>query len=236
MGGGASFFFLKKSGLITGTSFLSDLNEELINSYIQLQTNLLGVQKGLKLLSNDSQTYYCVRAEQSDDLTKNAVNFIYLNQTSYNGIYRVNRKGLYNVPYGRRIGNNIINHDNLVEVHKSLNDNVMISSGDFQKILSEIRKNDLVFLDPPYTVAHENNGFIEYNQSLFTWEHQERLAEFLTQIDSRGGYYILTNAKHDSIHELFSPIAQEKTVERASVIGGKGATRQTVKEYIYTNF
>merc|ERR1711974_234277 len=167
--------------------------------------------------------------------TNKAARFIYLNKTSYNGIYRVNKKGKYNVPYGYRKGSNLYEFDNMLRLSNLLNDNVNSFSGDFDLVRENLQPRDLVFIDPPYTVAHENNGFIEYNQSIFTWEDQERIANLLEHINTIGAYFIMTNAAHESIHELFQQFGTRKIVQRHSVIGGNGATRNRVNEYIYSN-
>ena len=123
----------------------------------------------------------------------------------------------------------------MIRISKLLNDNVNTFSGDFDLIRENILPNDLVFIDPPYTVAHENNGFIEYNQSIFTWEDQERIANLLEYINTIGAYFIMTNAAHDSIHDLFQEFGIRQILQRNSLIGGAGATREKVNEYIYTN-
>lgn len=106
---------------------------------------------------------------------------------------------------------------------------------DFYDIVDEIGPEDLIFLDPPYTVAHENNGFVKYNQKIFMWKDQERLRELINIIQNRGAYFILTNAYHQSIKELYYGIGQHIELERPSVIGGKNARRTNFKELLITN-
>jgi DNA adenine methylase len=93
----------------------------------------------------------------------------------------------------------------------------------------------LVFFDPPYTVAHENNGFVKYNQKIFSWEDQIRLKEMIEVLDARGVNYILTNAKHRSLEELYQGIGSIHNLSRSSLVGGKGASRAKYNEIIITN-
>ena len=114
--------------------------------------------------------------------------------------------------------------------------NARISTGDFEINKYRIKENDLVFLDPPYTVSHNNNGFIAYNQKLFSLDDQYRLKKFIEYIKSQGAYYILTNAAHETIREIF--LTQGDRIielQRNSLIGGKNATRAAITEYIFTN-
>jgi len=235
IGGASIFIYLKSNGIINNESFISDFNEELINAYEILKNNPTELIKNLKKLKNKKEDYYLVRASNPyKDITK-AARFIYLNKTSFNGIYRVNRNGKYNVPYGYRSVYNLYEFDNMLQLNELLNDNVNVFSGDFDLVRENILPNDLIFIDPPYTVAHENNGFVAYNQSIFTWEDQERIADLLDHINTIGAYFIMTNAAHVSIHDLFQQFGTRKIVQRHSVIGGNGATRNRVNEYIYTN-
>ena len=192
--------------------------------------------KLVKGLNNTESEYYKIRSQYPQNDLELAARFIYLNKTSYNGIYRVNRKGEYNVPYGHRSSKDLFDVDNLNSVSLILKDNVEFNSFDFESIKDEIRQGDLIFLDPPYTVAHENNGFVEYNQSIFTWQDQHRLSELLRFISEKKAYFIMTNAKHDSIEELFSPFGKYSVYNRHSTIGGKGAKRQNINEFIFKNF
>ncbi len=229
LGGGAIYFHLQP----TKTSFLNDFNPDLIHTYECVKDDVEKVLEQLKKLKNTKDDYYEVRAKKFKNDYKKAAKFIYLNQTSFNGIYRVNLKGEYNVPYGYRT-KNFIEEENLKLISKALKPCVF-SSNDFARGLNNIKKNDLVFLDPPYTVAHNNNGFIKYNQKLFSLEDQYRLRDLLIEINEIGAYYILTNAAHKKINEIFGPLSKKHELSRASLIGGKNAIRGKYTEYIFTN-
>ena len=235
LGGGAVFFYLKsKKEYNIGNFSISDSNEELINTYKQLRDNSELVIDSLKKFNNSSDEYYIVRDTIPDLLHDKAARFIYLNRTSFNGIYRVNSNGNYNVPYGKRSNVDIVTSDLLTSIGNILQ-NVDITSGDFELILKTVKKDDFIFIDPPYTVAHENNGFIMYNQKLFSWDDQIRLKNFIVALSEIGANYILTNAYHSSIVELYSGIGKMTQVSRYSQIGGKNSLRGNYHELIITN-
>ena len=101
--------------------------------------------------------------------------------------------------------------------------------------MESIDEGDFVFLDPPYTVSHIKNGFVKYNEKLFSWNDQIRLARYVRYIKSQGAYYLLTNAKHQAVADLFSKLDEPISADRFSVVGGKKARRGLIQEYIFTN-
>jgi DNA adenine methylase len=110
-----------------------------------------------------------------------------------------------------------------------------LNVSDFAQVIDKVRINDLVFLDPPYTVSHNKNGFIKYNQKIFSLDDQYRLFECVQEIKLRKAFYILTNAAHDVIRNIFNTNDNFYEVQRSSLIGGKKATRGRVSEFIFTN-
>lgn len=228
IGGGSIFFHMQPQ-----TSFISDLNHELIDTYNAIKDDVESVIKHLKAFKNTKEDYYKIRSQKFRSSAKKAARFIYLNQTSFNGIYRVNLKGEYNVPYGDRKNYNI-DYENLRHVHIALQ-NTQIACADYYQALKNVKKNDLVFLDPPYTVTHNDNGFIKYNKKLFCLEQQYQLAEMIQEIKQLGAYYILTNAAHPKVMEIFDNGDRIVELERASLIGGKNAKRGKYAEIIITN-
>ena len=229
LGGAAIFFHLQHS-----PAFLSDLNLDLIETYIEIRDNVEEVISHLKQFKNTKEFYYKVRSSKYRSKSKQAAKFIYLNQTSFNGIYRVNLKGEYNVPYGYRT-KDFFEPENLRQVSIALKD-ASINHCGFTQTINNIQENDLVFLDPPYTVAHNDNGFIKYNAKLFDLEKQHELSRYIDEVKERGAYYILTNAAHTVVDEIFTKESDSKIgLSRASLIGGKKAKRGTYKEFIFTN-
>ncbi|MEO6436639.1 MAG: Dam family site-specific DNA-(adenine-N6)-methyltransferase [Tepidisphaeraceae bacterium] len=228
--GGGSFFFSLPSGT---SAFLSDKNEALIGTYGAVRDDCERIIEILTSLTNDATTYYEVRSSKSECRFEQAAHFIFLNQTSFNGIYRVNLVGKYNVPYGYRT-KDFVQAEILREASRRLA-TARLRSADFMAILDNVRDGDLVFIDPPYTVSHNKNGFIKYNQSLFSLEDQTRLATFVQEVRSRRAHYILTNAAHDAIEAIFRTSDLRIEVKRASLIGGKNAHRGATSEYLFTN-
>lgn len=231
LGGGAVFFSREHKK----KSYLSDANPQLINAYIQVRDNPEGVIALFQEMPNTKEDYYRIRDDiTADNTVENAARFIYLNQTSFNGLYRVNREGRYNVPYGFR--ETWVYHMDRIRSASIKLQNTRIEVGDFEVNKYRIKRNDLVFLDPPYTVSHNNNGFIQYNQNLFSLDDQHRLKRFIEYVKRKGAYYILTNAAHETIREIFLTEGDRIVeLQRNSLIGGRHAARAAISEYIFTN-
>ena len=228
--GGASAFLAFGHG---HQSHLSDLNAELIETYRAIKKNPKRVLQYLQKYKNEEKCYYDARASRPRDIYSRSARFIYLNQTSYNGIYRVNSRGEYNVPYGFRT-KNFVEKEKVYRFSERLQ-SAELNVSDFAMIIDKVSMNDLVFLDPPYTVSHNKNGFIKYNQKLFSLDDQYRLYECVQEIKLRKAFYILTNAAHDVIRNIFTTNDNFHEVERSSLIGGKKAVRGRVSEFIFTN-
>ena len=228
--GGASMFLSIGLGHM---SFLSDLNKELIETYIAIRDIPYDIISILSTYKNEKDFYYKIRSKRCKTEAEKAARFIYLNQTSYNGIYRVNLKGEYNVPYGFR-EKKVLDEKSILDVSDSLQ-NMYLEVSDFDIVRKNIDRGDLVFLDPPYTVSHNTNGFIKYNQKIFSLEDQYRLRTLIDYIEEIGAYYILTNAAHQTIKEIFSYGNRLIELNRANLIGGTNAQRGQTSEYIFTN-
>lgn len=234
VGGASIYLFLKNKGVINKKAFLSDTNDELINAHITIRDYPEELFLLLSRFKNEKDCYYEVRAAQPATILERAARFIFLNRTSFNGIYRENLKGEYNVPFGHRTISSLFDLEHIKQISRLLH-NANFTSCDFEDTLPQVKKNDLVFLDPPYTVAHENNGFIKYNKKIFAWEDQERLKSYIEKIKLKGAYFILTNAAHESIGELYNSSGKVNKLSRASLIGGKGAKRDNYNEFIFFN-
>lgn len=228
--GGASIFFSIEH---PHQSYLSDVNLELVNTFCAVRDNPRKIITHLNSFHLGEDIYYQIRSENPRGKYKQAARFLYLNANSFNGIYRVNRQGQYNVPYGKK--EKTVNCDRLIEISRKLQ-NVNIQCHDFYDIIDMIDEGDLVFLDPPYTVSNNNNEFfIQYNQRLFSLEDQRRLAALIEHIVARNAWFILTNAYNQTIYEIFHDTGRVIERERKSLIGGRDAFRGNVQEYIFTN-
>lgn len=227
-GGGAVFF-----DLIPPKATLSDLNAELIDCYVQVRDNPEEVITHLKGLRNSEADYYRVRSSYPINMTERAARLIYLSVLSFNGIYRQNRFGVFNVPYGKRLNVNPCNEEKIRAISKALA-KVNFVSGDFEAVLGKAKAGDLIYLDPPYTVSHQDNGFILYNDKIFLWKDQERLAKVAGKLKDKGCHLIISNAEHESIHALY-PGFESKTITRSSIIAASSDNRRAVTECIFYN-
>lgn len=228
MGGASIFFSLERKN----KCFLSDVNDELVNAFIEVRDHVNDVISYMKDYNTDSDSYYRIRDLEPTEPAEKAARFLYLNATSFNGLYRVNKLGKYNVPYGQRCVS--LNYDRLTEASQKL-DNAELSCQDFDAVRDVLHQGDLIFLDPPYAVTKGENGFLGYNAKFFSLEDQYRLGKLIDYINDVGSYYILTNAAHSIIEEIFASRGRMISLERNSLIGGKKAFRGKIQEYIFTN-
>ena len=230
VGGGAVFFGLS----LTGKAYLSDLNAALVDTYEQVREDPDEVWRFLRSYRNSETQYYAAREGRPRLPASRAARFIYLNHTSFNGIYRVNLDGKYNVPYGYRDVYNAPAHEDLLRASPRLQ-SAALTAGDFATATANVGPGDLVFLDPPYTVAHNHNGFVKYNDKLFLFSDQLRLSSMIDEIRAAGAYYILTNAAHQSVAELFEKGDRRMETSRKNAVGGFAAERGRATEYLFTN-
>ncbi|MCY4379407.1 MAG: Dam family site-specific DNA-(adenine-N6)-methyltransferase [Candidatus Dadabacteria bacterium] len=228
LGSGAVFFYLQpNSGLI------SDKNAELINLYEIVRDYPHKIRKKIEKhqLLHSKEHYYKVRSMEPKCMIERAVRFLYLNRTCWNGLYRVNRKGHFNVPVGTK-QKVVFDYDDFVTMSKRLK-NIGLRCSDFEDVIDEAKENDFIFVDPPYTVKHNFNGFIQYNEKIFSWQDQERLHGALERAANRGCFIIVTNADCESVRDLYKN-ANYRQVSRKSVIAGVGHKRGIVTEAIFT--
>ncbi|WP_227106151.1 DNA adenine methylase [Chromobacterium rhizoryzae] len=230
LGAGSVYFHLQPQEAILG-----DLNEELICAYRGIQFDWGALERSLKYRQrahkDDPDYFYRTRERMPRNTVQRASRFIYLNRTCFNGIYRVNRQGKFNVPRGSK-SKVVLETDSFKEI-SSLLQNAELRVSDFEALIDEAVEGDFVFADPPYTVRHNYNGFIKYNEILFSWEDQQRLAATLTRAAQRGVKLICTNANHESVRELYCGMEfQLIQVARNSSISAKSASRKNFEELI----
>ena len=227
-GGGALFF-----SILPKKAVIADLNEDLMNLYIQIRDNTDNLIEKLKKTKNNKEFYLEMRSSSPEDEIDRAVKFLYLNKTCWNGLYRVNSLGEFNVPFAN-YKNPLICDDELLNKLSIVLKNIDIKVGDFQDILANVQKDDFVYLDPPYTVTH-NKNFISYNSKIFSWDDQIRLANLVKVLTEKGAKVLVSNAKAEEIKKLYKGF-KFKVVKRKSVISGNTSGRKDVEEYLFYNY
>lgn len=226
VGGGALFF-----RLLPNCATISDTNSDLIDCYIQVRDKPLEVIDALRKMRNSESDYYKIRKSVPKSNTAKAARIIYLTTLSFNGIYRQNLNGKFNVPYGYKTHITLYNPDAILAASKALTNTELICA-DFASAVGKAEKGDLVYLDPPYTVAHNNNGFVKYNANIFSWDDQKRLATLAMSLKKRGCYVLVSNAYHSSILDLYAEFNMFE-INRASVIAAASVHRASIKECVF---
>lgn len=227
LGGGSVFFYLEPE-----ISVLSDINEELITTYRAIQTNWREVRRQLRIHANrhNEQYYYLVRNSDPRADSTIAARMIYLNRTCFNGIYRVNRQGRFNVPIGSHI--NVILPTDQFERRSEILQGATLFCRDFEETIDEAEEGDLLFCDPPYAVLEEQR-FVGYTRNLFDWNCQERLAHSLYRAQTRGVKIVLTNVNHPAVRALYNDDRFEIVeVNRFCSISGRAGGRQQYSEMV----
>ncbi|MCE8163986.1 MAG: Dam family site-specific DNA-(adenine-N6)-methyltransferase [Candidatus Moeniiplasma glomeromycotorum] len=202
VGGGAVFLNIQPSQLI-----INDINHELITTYQIIKES---PHELIKLLNeyerkHNPEFYEALKKQEPKNLPKleTAARFIYLNKTGYNGLYRVNGQGKFNVPFGQKEKVKLFDKQNILAISEYLNMNdCQILNQDYQQILPLIKENDFLFVDPPYD-SENGNGFNSYTANKFTQENQKELARFLKQCEKKGAKWLLTNHATSFIKELY---------------------------------
>lgn len=225
-GGGALFF-----SLLPTRSFLADKNAELISAYREVQKNPHGVIRALSKLENSERAYYKVRASTPGSNSGKAARLLYLTTLSFNGIHRVNLDGIFNVPYGYKTHLQPCDAERILAASSALS-RATLNCQDFEITVGQAQKGDLVYLDPPYTTAHSNNGFLKYNAPIFTWIDQQRLADVAHELAKRGCSVILSNADYAPLHKLYHDF-QLLRVERHSVMAASKKYRRKITECVF---
>lgn len=231
LGGGSVYFHLAPQKAI-----LTDINNDLIITYQAIKENPEQLLKALKSYTkkHSKEYYYEVRDKNPRTRIEIAARFIYLNRTCFNGIYRVNANGKFNVPFGERY-NILFENDDFFKISETLKNTEIIHS-DFEKTINLAQKNDFVFIDPPYTVTHNNNGFVQYNEKLFSWDDQIRLANKLIEAKNRGVLVMATNANHEKVRELYEKDFNLVEVSRYTSISGLAKNRKSYSELVIKSY
>lgn len=255
MVGGGALFFNILSKYDFEELYISDINAELINAYQAVKNdvdNLIAKLNEMQMLflpmdeNGRKYFYYTVRERfnsstlTEETATEKAAQFIFLNKTCFNGLYRVNRKGQFNVPMGAYKNPTICDDENLRNIHEALQ-NVTIVCGDYSLSKSFIDKDTFVYLDPPYRPISETSGFTAYNTDVFDDNEQIRLSKFIDEINLSGAKIVLSNSDPKNVNEednFFDDLYKNykiNRVEASRAINSKGDKRGKINELLICN-
>lgn len=239
IGGGALLF-----KLLPHDAVINDFNEELINSYLQIRDN---PNELIDLLAEhrdkNSKDYYLNirsadrdgRIESMTDVER-AARILYMLRVDFNGLYRVNSKNQFNVPYGRYKNPKILDKDLIYEVSGYLNaNNIQILQGDFANAVADAIDGDLVYFDPPYIPLSETSSFTSYTHEGFSYEDQVRLRNTVRDLTRRGVNVILSNSSSPLVEDLYQEFNLHY-VDASRTNGAKPTSRGKIKEIIVTNY
>lgn len=231
IGGGALFFAENPQNAI-----IADSNTELINLYNVIASDVNKLIEELKHYKYDKDMYYSVRAKQPKDLSKieRAARMIYLNKTGFNGLYRVNKKGEFNVPFGRYKNPKILDEDNLIKASNQLKKATIIND-DYANVLDRYaEEGDFIFLDPPYMPVSQYSDFKRYTKNQFGEEDQKKLAHIVDKLVNKGCFVLLTNSDNPLILDLYKNYDISVLNTRRSI--NSKASKRTGKDILVKAF
>lgn len=231
IGGGALFFATAPKQAV-----IADINEDLTNAYETVRDYPEQLIEALSTFTNDKDFYYEVRAKDQNQLSPidRAARLIYLNRTGFNGLYRVNKSGQFNVPFGSYKNPNITQIDRIISASKVLQNTQVYNAG-FEKVLVEAKKGDFIYLDPPYYPKDVYSDFQRYNKEQFYKDDHQRLADLYDALSQRGCYVMLSNSDTPYTRELYKKWHID-TVYAKRNINSDASKRGEVTEIIVTNY
>lgn len=234
VGGGAVFF-----DLLPKNAELSDLNNELVTTYNVIKNNVDELIQSLQKHIYDKEYYLEVRAKKVEDLSdvEVASRFIFLNRTGFNGLYRVNKSGQFNVPFGCYNNPVICDEDNLRRVSDALQD-VTITHQDYKHVLKTAKSGDFIYLDPPYYPINATSSFTSYTAEGFLEKEQTELRDTFVKLHEKGCFVMLSNSDTPFINELYSGL-DGITINKITAgrsINSKGSGRGKITEVLVTNY
>ena len=241
LGSGAFFFYLIQKRGNAFKAYLSDLNPELINTFLIVRDNvdeliILLKEHQKEYYKNPRKYYYYIRDELNPkDCVERAARMIFLNKTCYNGLYRVNQKGKFNVPFGKYEKPKICDEKTLRIASWALKvSKAEIRVLDYRRALEQPKEGDFIYLDPPYQPVNSTSNFTDYTQEGFSEEDQKCLAEIFYELTKKRCKVILSNSDTPLIRYLYSKYDIEK-VQVARTINCKGEKRTGYTELIINN-
>lgn len=236
VGGGAVFFDLHAAGRIDAKhrAWLGDSNLELITTYSAIETRLeetIGVLRNYEKRHSE-KLFYEMRARPMLPPDKAAVGarMIYLNRTCFNGLYRVNKKGLFNVPFGKYANPTICDEANLRACSRAFKV-AALSAVDFEEVATDAKRGDFVYLDPPYVPVNPTSNFTSYTKGGFGLADQERLVAVAAKLKKRGVHVLLSNADLPLVRKLYKGFEMRRVEARRNV-NSNGSKRGAVGELL----
>lgn len=235
VGGGALFFDLKPN-----SGSINDVNSDLIRFYRCVRDNPEELMAEARKYKHEKEMFYELRERfNQNGLTdlERASLLLYFNKTAFNGLYRVNSKGKFNVPFGSYKNPTIVPEERILEASEVLK-KVEIFSKDFSYILDYAKKGDLCYFDPPYHPVSDTSYFTSYTENGFDLSEQERLRDLCLDLDKKGVYWVLSNSYASEVRNLYNDLpidVREKIVESPRRISCKTSTRGLTKEILVTN-
>jgi DNA adenine methylase len=226
VGGGAVYFALQPSPAV-----IADRNPELTNCYVQVRDRPNEVLAALTAWGSSERDYYGIREAVFEDAVFRAARLMYLTRLSFNGIYRLNGRGEFNVPYGHRPHLGSCDPGRVRSASRTLQ-GARITCSDFEETTRPAEAGDVVYFDPPYALPDDRTRFIRYNDRNFSWLDQVRLAAVAGQLRSRGVKVIVSNADHPELRNLYRDF-ECLLVTRNSSIAADGKQRGPTTECIF---
>ncbi|BDS63471.1 TPA: DNA adenine methylase [Streptococcus pneumoniae] len=239
VGGGALFFDLAPKDAV-----INDFNAELINCYQQIKDNPQELIEILKVHQeyNSKEYYLDLRSADRDERidmmseVQRAARILYMLRVNFNGLYRVNSKNQFNVPYGRYKNPKIVDEELISAISVYLNNNQLeIKVGDFEKAIVDVRTGDFVYFDPPYIPLSETSAFTSYTHEGFSFADQVRLRDVFKRLSDTGAYVMLSNSSSALVEELYKDF-NIHYVEATRTNGAKSSSRGKISEIIVTNY
>ena len=239
VGGGALFFDLAPKDAV-----INDFNAELINCYQQIKDNPQELIEILKVHQeyNSKEYYLDLRSADRDERidmmseVQRAARILYMLRVDFNGLYRVNSKNQFNVPYGRYKNPKIVDENLVSAISTYLNNNqIEIKKGDFEKAVLDVQPGDFVYFDPPYIPLSETSAFTSYTHEGFSYDDQVRLRDTFKKLSDVGAYVMLSNSSSFLVEELYRDF-NIHYVEATRTNGAKSSSRGKISEIIVTNY
>lgn len=239
IGGGALLF-----DILPHYGVINDSNEELVNLYTVVKNDVDSLIREVSFYPYDKDFYYSIREldrkEGFPDFLSDiqrAARTLYLNKTCFNGLYRVNKKGQFNTPFGKYSNPTICKENDLKDVSYYFNDNdISIMSGDFAQCVKDAQEGDFVYLDPPYVPLSKTSSFTSYTKEGFEDCDQRRIKSIIDDLSNNGVYVLMSNSSSPDVFDLYSSDYNVETVKVARKVNSKAHKRNKIDEFLIKNY